>query len=348
MNKSSLMLILMALSASVPLQAHHSRGAYDIDNTVEIDGVVTQVNWRNPHVYISVRAASSAANAQPWILEGHSISGMLNNGWRKDSVKVGDRVLAVVNPGRSTTRPSGLIDHIRRESGETYFAFRRPPDATGTRPRPPDIEPSTDFSGNWAFRRPLRDVLLFRTPDFASMPLTASARARARDFDANDNPAFDCRSSGIPRLVMSAYAYRWIRADNRIVIEKEQASRDDIRTIYLDGRKMPAGFEPNPMGFSTGRFEQNGNVLLIETIGFSATPWGIQMGVDSSTEKRLLEKYRLTNGGLRMIVEYTVEDPVNLLEPMSAIGVYDKDADREFVWEPCDVDTARQHLQLEQ
>ncbi len=337
------MLAMFSISAG----AHHSRGAYDIDSTIEVTGTVTQVSWRNPHIYVTVEPSPGGAS-EPWTLEGHSISGMLGNGWEKDSVKVGDVVTAVVNPGRSTRRKSGLIDHIRRDAGGVFYAFRQPPDNSPDRPPPQQVEPSTDFSGTWAFRRPLRQVLLFSRPDFDTMPLTAEGRKLAARFDENDNPAFNCESAGVPRMILVAYGYRWIRNEDTIVIEKEQAGRDDIRTIYLDGRQKPDDFTPSPIGFSLGRFEDDGELLIVETTGFTATAWGIGNGIDSSEQKKLTERYRLTNGGLKMIVEYEVTDPVYLESPLRRFGVYDKGPDRQFVWEPCDIDAAKRHLQFEE
>lgn len=340
-------LLLLVVFCSVTGEAHHSRGAYDVDATITLTGTVSQVSWRNPHVYITLETVNGGS-AETWTLEGHSISGMLGNGWQKDSVKVGDKVTAVVNPGRGTRRKSGLIDHFRRDAGGVFYAFRRPPENAPDGPPPREIDASTDFSGTWAFRRPLRQVLLFSTPDFASMPLNAAGRELARKFDMNDNPAFNCESAGVPRMILMAYGYRWIRHAGRIVIEKEQASRDDIRTIYLDGRQMPADFTPSAIGFSVGRLEENGALLVVETTGFTPTKWGITTGIDSSAQKKLTERYRLTNGGLKMIAEYEVTDPVYLASPLTGVGVYDKGPDREFVWEPCSVEAATRHLQFEE
>lgn len=333
--------------STVTATAHHSRGAYDVDATITLSGTVRQVSWRNPHVYITLESVTGGS-AETWTLEGHSISGMLGNGWQKDSVNVGDKVTAIVNPGRGTGRKSGLIDHFRSDAGGVFYAFRRPPDNAPDGALPREIEPSTDFSGTWAFRRPLRQVLLFSTPDFASMPLNAAGRELARKFDMNDNPAFNCESAGVPRMILTAYGYRWTRHVERIVIEKEQADREDIRTIYLDGRQMPADFAPSTIGFSVGRFEEGGALLVVETTGFTPTKWGITTGIDSSEQKKLTERYRLTNGGLKIIAEYEVTDPVNLDSALTGVGVYDKGPDREFVWEPCSVDAATRHLQFEE
>src|SRR5690606_41738896 len=57
-------------------------------------------------------------------------------------------------------------------------------------------------------------------------------------------------------------------------------------------------------------------------------------------------RYKLTPDGYGMEVEYTIDDPEDLLEPVTVRGEYRKIDDIEYVPETCEVDTARRHLQL--
>ncbi len=89
-------------------------------------------------------------------------------------------------------------------------------------------------------------------------------------------------------------------------------------------------------------------MLVVETSQFAGAEWGLMRGIDSSSGKRLTERYRLLNGGMRMLVEYELEDPVYLTEPIKFVGVYDVRPDREFVWVDCDVAAASKHLSFEE
>jgi hypothetical protein len=352
-------LVLIGQLCLQPARAHHSRAPYHIDRTIEVVGEVSRVAWKNPHVYFDVEGSAPGGEPETWVLEGHSVTGMTRNGWQKDSVQVGDQVVAVINPAKNAEKRIGLIDHFGYADGRSFYAFRPPPPdasadrvAQATAERPPqrdiDMEPSTDFSGNWSYTRSLRNLLISPAPDFSRFSLTDKGLAQARSFDQADNPTFHCQDPGVPFLFTYAYEHRWIREKDRIVIEKEQAGRDMIRTIYLDGRSAPPDFVPSPVGFSTGRFEDDGRVLVIETSHFSATDWGLTKGIDSSTRKRLTERYHLLNGGMRMLLEYEVDDPEYLTEPIRMLGVYDIRPDREFVWVDCDPEAAARHLALEQ
>jgi hypothetical protein len=226
--------------------------------------------------------------------------------------------------------------------GTTYYAYAIPEGATvvGLENRAP-AAPSTDLSGTWRYLIPVRVATIesFRAP--TEWPLTARGRAQAATFDVNADPELDCAQMGVPRLILATYSHAWRRYDDRIVIEKERSTQ--LRTIYLDGRRKPVDFTPSELGFSRGRFETDGT-LVVETDGFAETRWGNSRGLDSSAEKIVVERYRLSEDGYKIAVSYTITDPVFLIEPVTVVGEYTKSADYPFVDEPCDPATARRHL----
>ena len=85
----------MALVASaVPLLAHHSFAAeFDSAKTVNFDGVVTKVEWTNPHVYfwVDVKDAKTGKVAN-WGCEMGSPNGLTRQGWTRSTLKVGMKV----------------------------------------------------------------------------------------------------------------------------------------------------------------------------------------------------------------------------------------------------------------
>lgn len=74
-----------------------------------------------------------------------------------------------------------------------------------------------------------------------------------------------CEHTGMPGLILSPYTHLWIREADRIVIEKDQSPL--TRVIHLDGSAPPADYEPSILGYSVGRFEDDGT-LIVETTGF--------------------------------------------------------------------------------
>jgi hypothetical protein len=83
----------------VPLRAHHSAAAaYDAGRTVTIRGIVSKVEWRNPHAYFFVDVKDTAGHVTTWSLEAQSPAALARHGFRKDEVRPGDRVEADLMP----------------------------------------------------------------------------------------------------------------------------------------------------------------------------------------------------------------------------------------------------------
>jgi hypothetical protein len=84
------------------LLAHHSAAAeYDLDKTVTVQGVVTKVEWTNPHVYVYVDVKDANGQVVNWSLEGASPIALFRDGVHKDSLKIGDAVTVVAYPART-------------------------------------------------------------------------------------------------------------------------------------------------------------------------------------------------------------------------------------------------------
>jgi hypothetical protein len=203
-----------------------------------------------------------------------------------------------------------------------------------------------DFSGTWRVVRALREALVgpgFDAP--TDWPVTERGQALLDEYDAADNPGFDCIPASSPGIIFAAYGFLWSRTDERIVVTKEHSTQ--VRVLHLDGAPPPEDYQRNSLGYSVGHIDHDG-VLVVETTNYSPTRWGNIRGINSSDEKRVTERYELTNGGLNMDVSYTIEDPVYLTEPKSVARQYRKVADYDFAEEPpCDTATSRRHLAFE-
>ncbi len=94
MKYSSLGLAVFGVILAVaPATAHHSFSAeYDAKKPVTLKGIVTKVDWMNPHVYfyIDVEADGKVTN---WGLEMGPPNGLQRSGWTKNTMQIGDEVI---------------------------------------------------------------------------------------------------------------------------------------------------------------------------------------------------------------------------------------------------------------
>ncbi len=83
---------LMAMS--MPMMAHHSFAAeYDAKKPVQLKGIITKIDWANPHVYFYLDVEGENGAVTNWALEMGPPNGLQRAGWTRNTMKVGDEVI---------------------------------------------------------------------------------------------------------------------------------------------------------------------------------------------------------------------------------------------------------------
>ena len=91
-----------AAFAVLPAGAHHSTAAFETGRVVKITGTVTQFRWINPHASFKVDAGAGAGDASGlWTIEMTAPNVLINQGWTRDALKIGDKITIYVNPLRN-------------------------------------------------------------------------------------------------------------------------------------------------------------------------------------------------------------------------------------------------------
>jgi len=81
------------LCLAAPLAAHHSWTAdYDGGKPVTVKGVVSKVEWTNPHMRVYVDVTDAKGTVTTWNLELGSPNSVLRRGWTRSDLKTGDRI----------------------------------------------------------------------------------------------------------------------------------------------------------------------------------------------------------------------------------------------------------------
>ncbi len=98
--------------------AHHSFAMFDSTKNLTLTGTVKEMQWANPHIWIQLMVKDPATGREvEWSIEGNSPNGLARNGWKRNSVKPGDKAVIVVHPlkdgGPGGSMVTVTIDGVR-------------------------------------------------------------------------------------------------------------------------------------------------------------------------------------------------------------------------------------------
>jgi len=110
--------LLMGMPTFAP--AHHSFAMFDRERTVTITGVIREFQWTNPHSWIQVTVTDDKGKVTEWSLEGGSPGILSRNGWKRTSLKPGEKVTIELYPLKSG-EPGGSFVEITRADGSKLF-----------------------------------------------------------------------------------------------------------------------------------------------------------------------------------------------------------------------------------
>ena len=95
---------VVLLLASAPLFAHHGTSPYDTTKLTTVKGTVTDFQFINPHVEISVEVTNDQGKTETWIGEANSPNVLSRHGWDRNIIKKGDQITVIGNRGKNGSR----------------------------------------------------------------------------------------------------------------------------------------------------------------------------------------------------------------------------------------------------
>ncbi|HTY92555.1 MAG TPA: DUF6152 family protein [Steroidobacteraceae bacterium] len=110
----------VALAAASAAGAHHSQSEFDFKSTVEVEGFVTNLDWRSPHSRLYVEALDAQGKTVNWDFELPSPMTLMRRGWKRDSLKPGEKVKIKAATARHFPN-IGYAIVIRDGSGKPLF-----------------------------------------------------------------------------------------------------------------------------------------------------------------------------------------------------------------------------------
>jgi hypothetical protein len=108
----------LSLWLVTPAAAHHSMAGFDRKNPVTLVGTVKNFNWQNPHCWIELEVPGKDGKTVTWNVEMTAPGYLARAGWKKDSVKPGEKVSIRASP-MLNGEPGALFISVTREDGQT-------------------------------------------------------------------------------------------------------------------------------------------------------------------------------------------------------------------------------------
>ena len=103
--KVACFLVIAAAGFAVQAQAHHSFAMFDHEKTITVSGTLKEFEWTNPHAWIHVLAPDPATGRMvDWAFEMGSVGQIAQQGWKADTMKVGDKITVQGRPMKDGSR----------------------------------------------------------------------------------------------------------------------------------------------------------------------------------------------------------------------------------------------------
>ena len=325
--------------ATVPGSAHHPISAkFDDTKATTLTGIVTLVDWRNPHVHVFMNVRNAKQELENWAVEIESPIELQHSGWLRESVKPGDSIRVEGISARNGSRQVWGRSIVLTGTGRQVLnvTATEPPKPLAARPTPrwPDKQPRLGplpggVAGYWAYPSatvlvedgvnvPMDKYGLLKTVADASKvaPMQPWAQAlyieRQRRFLQDDPMYLNCKPPGGPRQYQQPFGVQLVedRERQRIFV-LIGSGNSNFRIIYLDGRGFEGqvgGDDDNPLYYGRSVAKWDGDTLVAETRGFNEDFWFTNGGLPHTDQLKLTERFtRPDFDTLRY--EVTVDDP---------------------------------------
>ena len=113
----------LTLAFAAQAWAHHSFAAeYDMKHPIEVHGTIAQVRLENPHSWFVVDVKDANGKVDRWSFEAGTPSGMIRNGYRKDTIKPGDEV-TIKGFQSKDSEVRGMLRELITADGKVYGLF---------------------------------------------------------------------------------------------------------------------------------------------------------------------------------------------------------------------------------
>ena len=187
--------------------------------------------------------------------------------------------------------------------------------------------PKHDLSGVWQYQGSGGADSMTADKDMPPMTPWAKARFDAekpgygpRGAPGGNDPILQCDPIGFPRIMFMPTPNELVQLHDRVLQFWER--EHEWRPIWTDGRPLPTDADPTWYGYAIGHWE--GDVLVVETVGFNDRSWLDPQGHPHTEKMRVVERIRRPDLG-HLEIEFTIDDPGAYAKPWIIKKVADLD-----------------------
>lgn len=306
--------------------AHHgvvtNPSLYVTDQMVELEGTITEVFWRNPHVRMRLGVPNNAGADTIWELElGPNPPLFRRLGISPEFASPGTEVRVAGYVSRRNPRSLGVLHLLA--NGQEFVDGRQETRWESERisisynpPRTEDVAPA-DVELARAQARSIFRVWGGNVDGTPAHPprmqytrlLTQRGRELADAYDpVTDNPELECRQ-GMPTTMFDPVPMQIIDDGDAIRIRVQEY--DVERVIHLAAGQDDSGRQGSPLGYSVGQWQDD--VLVVTTTGID-WPYFDPEGTPQSDRTQYTERFSASDDGAVLEYSLTVEDPVMFTE----------------------------------
>jgi hypothetical protein len=324
--------------------AHHGAGTFDRNSSIELTGVLTRVQFVNPHSWVYFDVTGADGKVSSYRCEMRSATVLRRSGWTPEIFHPGEKVTISgradkYDPNSCYLSTIVFANGTRVDRYGQLNASAAVPEVPAQRPaRLPSGEPN--ISGDWAPEQlvmtdprgrggalvPLSTVdqyepgegrigdptqagqggaRQYRTRTAELTELGEKAAASFGTYTPEDNPRMRCETTSI------IFDWTFDGPVNRITQSSESITLQYgqfgfTRTIHMDRDEHPADLEPSRAGDSIGHWD--GDVLVVDTAGFA--PGVLSPPILNSDQLHVVERFSLDTDKMALTRSYVAEDPV--------------------------------------
>jgi hypothetical protein len=342
--------------------AHHGFGTFDMGNEIELTGVVTRVDFVNPHSWLYLDVTTSDGALVAYRCEMRAATVLRRSGWSADMFTLGERVRITGSPDRNDPN-SCYMSTIFFADGSTMnrYGQREQPAVAVVRweDRPPRMaNGDLNISGDWAPEQlvmtdprgqsgPLVPLSVAQTIEPGEAPQgragggggggaaerpqpTEAGAAAAEGYQTYGpmNPRMNCQTTSILfDWTFDGPVNRITQHDGYITLQYGQLGFE--RTIHMIDAH-PETIVPSRSGHSIGRWEDD--VLIVDTIGFA--PGVLSGSLMHSGEMHVVERFSFDPERRALTRTYVAEDPLYFTGQFAGSDTIFP-ADLPFAPDPC-------------